>query len=171
MGGVTRGCVFVSTQLPAPTSRLCWAAHPQHCAHGCGASTWGLWSPLCFSFSNDHDVDSVGLCVQRCVQSPRDVQLCRCGCCWDLGRGLRHRSQGSLCWEERRALSPLAGASGSAAPSPARVCEHAQFNSGRPEQRSLPRAPGLPGMGRGHSLVQQPGLCRVEAVNQLDITG
>ena len=60
------------------------------------------------------------------------------------------------------------GASGSAAPL-ATVCDRTQFTSGHPEQRGLPWAPGLPGTGRGRSLMQ-PGLCRVEAVNQLDIT-
>lgn len=58
--------MFVSTQLPAPASRLCWAAHPQHWAHGGGASAWGLRSPLCFSFSNDHDVDSDCVCRGAC---------------------------------------------------------------------------------------------------------
>lgn len=148
--------------------------HPTpHRAHGGGLSTWGPWSPLCFFLSNDCDVDSVGPCVQRYVQSPGDMQLCRCGRCWDhlllaLGCGLGHRSRGSLCWEWRRAMSPTVGTSGSAAP-PARVCDQAQFSSGRPEQRGLPWAPSLPGTGRGRSFVQ-PGLCRVEAVNQLDIT-
>lgn len=103
---------------------------PPHHAHGGGASTWGPRSPLCFSLSNDREVDSVGPCVQRCVRSPGDVQLRRCGRCRDhlllaLGRGLGHRSQGSLCGERRRALSPMVGASGSAAPSPARICDHA----------------------------------------------
>ena len=172
--GDRKVCVCLVSAAGPHVQALPGCPAPRTGPMGVECPLWGLRGPFCFSLSNDRDVDSVGPCVQRCVRSLGDLQLCRCGRCRDhlllaLGRGLGHRSQGSLCGARRRALSPMVGASGSAAPFPARVCDHAQFSSGCPEQRGLPRAPSLPGMGRDHSLVQ-PGLCRVEAVNQLDIT-
>lgn len=102
--------MFVSTQLrprvqallgcPPPSTGPMGVEHPQ-----------GLRSPLCFSFSNDHAWTRT-VCVQvRAVSRRRTtLQVWMLSGPWGVVSGTE---SGSLCWEGERALSPLAGASGS----------------------------------------------------------
>lgn len=152
-GGQEGACS--SQPSSAPASRLCWAAHPQHWARGGGASTWGLRSPLCFFQQRPHDVDSD--CVQGCVQSPRrrtTLQVWMLSGPWAWSRA----QKSGVPLGGRRALSPLAGAPGSAALSQLGL---QSTHSSTVVAQSRGACPGHPAfLVREEATASWPGLCR-----------